>query len=52
MITIPQELDWVSKRSACNVGQIFDELCGRIMKDVEAINLMKNLERAIILLRK
>jgi len=44
MSTIPQELDWVSKRAACNVGQVFDELCAEIMKDVEAVNLARKLK--------
>jgi hypothetical protein len=44
MSTVPQELDWVSKRAACNVGHVFDELCVGIAKDVEAINAAQKLE--------
>jgi hypothetical protein len=29
------------KRVACNVEQVFDELCGEITKDVEAVNLSR-----------
>lgn len=43
MSTIPQQLDWVSKRIACNVGQVFDELCAGIEDDVAAYNTAKNL---------
>jgi len=44
MSTIPQELDWVSKRAACHVEQVFHELCAEIMKDVEAVNLARKLK--------
>jgi hypothetical protein len=40
---IPQELDWVVKRSSCNVGHVFDELCAHIAKDIVAINAAKKL---------
>jgi len=41
---IPLELDWVTRRAACNVGQVFDELCVGIRKDVEAINQARGLK--------
>lgn len=44
MSTIPRELDWVAKRAACNVGQVFDELCAGILKDIEAINQTRALK--------
>lgn len=43
MSTVPQVLDWVSARAACNVGQVFDELCAGIQKDVEGINAARHL---------
>lgn len=44
MTSVPQELDWVSKRAACNAGRVFDELCIGIRKDVEAINQARGLK--------
>ncbi|HTV81835.1 MAG TPA: hypothetical protein VME18_04230 [Acidobacteriaceae bacterium] len=41
MSIVPQELDWVSTRAACNIEQVFDELCLGIQKDIEAINHAK-----------
>lgn len=40
---IPKELDWVAKRAACNIGQVFDELCESIARDVAALNSAKRL---------
>jgi hypothetical protein len=45
MSPIPPELDWVEKRAACNAGQVFDELCVGIRKDVEAINQTRGLKK-------
>jgi hypothetical protein len=38
MSTIPQELDWVSKRAGCSAVQIFKELQSGIESDVVAAN--------------
>jgi hypothetical protein len=38
MNTVPQELDWVDKRAACTVEAVFNQLCDKIVEDVEAIN--------------
>jgi hypothetical protein len=40
---VPQELDWVSKRAACTIGQVFNKLCNEIEGDVSAINTARNL---------
>jgi hypothetical protein len=36
--TIPQELNWVQKRAACNVAEVFHQLCLEIRDDIIAIN--------------
>jgi hypothetical protein len=44
MINVPHDLDWVARRAACNVGQVFDELCVGIRKDIDAINQARGLK--------
>jgi hypothetical protein len=41
--TIPQELNWVEKRAACTIGQVFNKLCNDFEGDVSAINAIRNL---------
>ena len=43
MNQIPQKLDWVEKRAACNVGEVFDQISTDIKADVNAINSAKRL---------
>jgi len=38
MTQIPQELDWVGKRAACSIEQVFADLMAGIERDVEAAN--------------
>ena len=40
---VPQELDWVSTRAACTIGQVFNKLCNEIEGDVSVINTVRNL---------
>jgi hypothetical protein len=44
MNTIPQELNWVEKRAACNVAQVFNQLCEGVISDVSAINVASGLD--------
>ena len=39
MSTVPQELNWVEKRAACTVANMFNQLCDGIRGDLEAVNL-------------
>jgi hypothetical protein len=39
--TVPQELNWVEKRAACNIAEMFDKLCLEIQDDIIAINAVK-----------
>lgn len=39
MNTVPQELDWVSKRAACTAERIFFQLVAAIKEDVKARNV-------------
>ena len=41
MSTIPQELNWVKKRAACNIAEVFNQLCIEIGNDIIAINGLK-----------
>ena len=41
MNTVPQELNWVEKRAACNLAEVFHQLCMEIADDIIAINGMK-----------
>ena len=41
MSTIPQELDWVEKRAACNLAEVFHRLCIEIGNDIISINGIK-----------
>ena len=43
MATIPQHLDWVAKRAACNVAQVFNEICEGVLSDVKVINEVRKL---------
>ncbi len=43
MNTVPQELNWVEKRAACTVGQMFNKLCNDFEGDVSAINTVRKL---------
>jgi hypothetical protein len=38
MNSVPQELNWVEKRSACKVAEVFDQLCLEIHNDIITIN--------------
>ena len=35
---IPQELAWVERRAACNLAEVFHQLCMEIADDIIAIN--------------
>jgi hypothetical protein len=41
MSTVPQELNWVEKRAACNLAEVFHQLCMEIRNDIIAINSIK-----------
>jgi hypothetical protein len=41
--TVPQELNWVEKRLACNIAAVFNQVCDGILADVEAFNLAPHL---------
>jgi hypothetical protein len=43
MNTIPQELNWVEKRAACTVAEVFHQLCEGVMRDVDAVNVARRL---------
>jgi hypothetical protein len=43
MSTIPQTLNWVEKRAACNVAQVFNQLCDEIIEDTKILNVIKQL---------
>lgn len=45
MNTIPHELNWVEKRAACNIAEVFHQLCIEIGNDIIAINGIKYKER-------
>lgn len=38
MSTVPQTLNWVEKRAACRVEEVFNQLCIEIESDIIAIN--------------
>jgi hypothetical protein len=40
---VPRELDWVSRRADCTIGQVFNKLCNEIEGDLSAINTVRNL---------
>ena len=42
MNSIPQELNWVEKRAACNIAEVFHQLCLEIGSDIIAINTTKH----------
>ena len=41
MSTIPQDLNWVEKRAACKIAEVFHALCIEIANDIIAINGIK-----------
>ncbi len=41
MSTVPPELNWVEKRAACKVAEVFHQLCIEIGNDIIAINGIK-----------
>lgn len=43
MSTIPQELDWISKRAECSAIQMFNELLKGIRDDVATYNRVKDI---------
>lgn len=43
MSTIPPELNWVEKRAACSVQQVFSELVRGIDNDVATLNQIRQL---------
>jgi hypothetical protein len=43
MSTVPQELNWVEKRAACTVAEVFNQLCDEIESDVTAANSARQL---------
>lgn len=43
MSTIPPELNWVEKRDACSVQQVFNELVRGIDNDVAVVNQLKKI---------
>jgi hypothetical protein len=43
MNTVPQELNWVEKRAACTIAQVFNQLCDGITNDVAAYNSIRQL---------
>lgn len=38
MNNIPQELNWVEKRAACRVEEVFNQLCNEIESDIRFVN--------------
>ena len=45
MATIPQQLNWVAKRAACNLAQVFHEICEGVLSDVKVVNEVRKLSR-------
>lgn len=45
MRTVPQELNWVEKRVACSIGQVFKELRMGIANDLATLNTVLKLAR-------
>ncbi len=41
MSTIPDSLNWVEKRAACNVAEVFNRIALEIQDDIIAINAIK-----------
>jgi hypothetical protein len=41
MSTVPRVLNWVEKRAACNLAEVFHQLCIEIGNDIIAINSLK-----------
>src|ERR1700678_872941 len=37
---VPRELDWVEKRAACTIAEVFNQLCVGVANDIIAINAM------------
>src|SRR5258708_5596645 len=50
MNTVPQELDWVSKRATCTIGHVFNKLCNEIEGDVSTINTARGLSEGNVFL--
>lgn len=41
MSTVPQTLNWVERRAACNVAEVFNQICLEIQDDIIAVNALK-----------
>jgi hypothetical protein len=42
-MNIPQDLNWVEKRAACTIAEVFNQLCDGIEKDVSDVNSIRKL---------